>query len=29
MRAAGVVEVRLPAGGVFPGAAISIEAGAP
>src|SRR6266581_1762564 len=29
MRAAGVVEMRLPAGGVFPGAAISIEAGAP
>src|SRR5437899_9526246 len=29
MRAAGVVEMRLPAGGVFPGAAISFEAGAP
>src|SRR5438046_7400 len=29
MRAAGVVEMRLSAGGVFPGAAISIEAGAP
>src|SRR6266849_9746703 len=28
-RAAGVVEMRLSAGGVFPGAAISIEAGAP